>query len=159
MFRFLLLMLVIFSFQSCGNDAAGNDEFQATATSGKISNADLIRNPVSVDGTTDTVNVAKMEFAETRYDFGSVKAGEVVSKTFAFTNTGKVPLLITDARSTCGCTVADYPEHLILPGEKGKILVEFDTKNKSGRQHKPVTLTANTYPATTRVVMIGEVVE
>lgn len=143
---------------SCGSDA-GDSEFQSTSVTGEISNAELIRNPVSVEGTADTINVAKLAFAEPVFNFGTVKAGEVVNKTFTFTNTGKVPLVITDARSTCGCTVADYPEHLILPGKKGKVTVNFDTKNKSGKQHKPVTLTANTYPATTQVIMKGIVEE
>lgn len=156
MFRLLLPILCLLLI-ACGND--GKDEFQATPTDGRISNADLIRNPVSESGVTDTVNVAKFDFDEVRFNFGKVKAGEVIKKTFSFTNSGKVPLLITDARSTCGCTVADYPEKPILPGEGSHIVVEFDTKNKSGRQHKPVTLTANTYPASTQVVLVGEVEE
>lgn len=155
MLRFILLLLSIALF-SCGND---NESAVIGNNDNQISNADIIRNPVTVSGDVDTVNVAKIVFDEQRYEFGRVKAGEIVKKTFNFTNTGKVPLLITDARSTCGCTVADYPQHLILPGKTGEIKVEFDTKNKSGKQHKPVTLVANTYPSTTQVVMRGFVEE
>lgn len=157
MYRFYFFVCLLFCF-ACGSDS-NNNEFQSTPTDGRISNADLIRNPVSPEGTTDTVNIAKFDFDEYEYNFGTVKTGEVVKKTFRFTNSGKVPLLITDARSTCGCTVADYPERPILPGEGGEIAVEFDTKNKEGHQHKPVTLTANTYPSTTQVVVKGKVEE
>lgn len=123
-------------------------------------NAALIRNPVDagVDNI-DTVNVAKLTFSEANeFAFGSVKEGEVVEHDFTFTNTGKVPLLITKARSTCGCTVPAYPEQPIAPGEEGVISVAFDTKNKYGRQRKAVTITANTYPASTVIYVDGTVI-
>lgn len=157
-FSFFSLLLLI---NACSKDssAAGDDEFQSTAVDGVITNADLIRNPVSADGLVDTINVAKMTFTEVDYNFGSVETGDVVKKEFSFTNTGKVPLLIGDARSTCGCTVPDWPKEMIQPGESSVISVVFDTKNKSGRQVKPVTITANTYPVATKLRLIGEVTE
>ena len=91
------------------------------------------------------------------FNFGSVVTGDKVEKDFQFTNEGKVPLLITDARATCGCTVPDWPDTPIAPGEKGVISVVFDTKNKSGRQVKPITITANTYPSTTELRLVGQV--
>ncbi|MFK8165025.1 MAG: DUF1573 domain-containing protein [Lewinella sp.] len=123
-------------------------------------NAALIRNPVDAGlDNIDTVNVAKLTFTEANeYAFGSVKEGEVITHDFTFTNTGKVPLLITKARSTCGCTVPAYPEQPIAPGAEGIISVAFDTKNKYGRQRKAVTITANTYPASTVVYMDGTVI-
>lgn len=156
MYRFFLLLFPILLL-SCESETSPAVAEQDDPN--RISNADIIRNPITVDGKIDTTNIAVMTFEETRYQFGTVKKGEVVKKTFTFTNTGTAPLLISDARSTCGCTVADYPKHLILPGKEGSIKVEFDTKNKSGKQHKPVTLTANTYPAETQVVMRGFVEE
>jgi len=98
-----------------------------------------------------------MAFTEPIYEFGSVSQGEVVKHEFTFTNTGTQPLLITDARSTCGCTVPSYPKQPVAPGEEAVISVAFDTKNKSGRQSKPVTITANTYPATTTIYVAGTV--
>jgi len=121
-------------------------------------NAALIRNPVDAgDGSVDTSAVARMSFAEASFEFGAVNQGEVVTHDFTFTNTGSRPLLITDARSTCGCTVPSYPERPVAPGEEAVISVAFDTKNKSGRQSKPVTVTANTYPATTTIYVAGTV--
>ena len=157
-FSFFSLFLLI---NACSSDSAvaGGEEFQATAVDGVITNADLIRNPVSADGLVDTVNVARMTFTEVDYNFGSVETGDVIKKEFPFTNTGKVPLLIGDARSTCGCTVPEWPKEMIQPGESSVISVVFDTKNKSGRQVKPITITANTYPVATRLRLIGEVAE
>ncbi len=122
-------------------------------------NASIIRSPV--DGneeTVDTAAAAKMTFVQNEFKFGEVPEGEVVEHAFEFTNTGNLPLLITKARSTCGCTVPSYPEEPILPGDKGVINVSFDTKNKYGRQRKPVTITANTLPAMSIVYMDGTVI-
>src|ERR1044072_5288197 len=47
-----------------------------------------------------------IQFAETLYNFGTVKSGEVVSHDFVFTNLGATTLEITDVRPSCGCTTA-----------------------------------------------------
>lgn len=124
-------------------------------------NASIIRNPIAATGvpggTLDTLSVARMAFTETEYLFGEVREGTMVSHEFSFTNTGKVPLLITDARSTCGCTVPDYPRAPIAPGAGGTVRVDFNTAHKYGRQRKPVTLTANTYPSLTTVYVDGTI--
>ncbi len=105
----------------------------------------------------DTVNVAKMTFTEQVFDYGTVKAGGSVEHTFKFKNTGVAPLIIESAKSTCGCTVPQYPKEPIAPGESGEIAVKFNTKGKSGRQRKPVNITANTWPKLTTVHIDGTV--
>ena len=107
----------------------------------------------------DSINVAKMHFEQDTFFFGKVKEGDVISHKFTFTNTGKVPLLIHDARSTCGCTIPKWPKAPIRPGDSGIINVKFNTENKGGHQHKPVTVLANTFPNATMVHVIGEVEE
>lgn len=149
---------IIISLFACGNEVT-----ETTSDSKKIQeikteddlNADIIRNPISADGTTDTVNVAKIEFDYTIHDFGTVKEGTKVKHTFHFENTGKIPLLIANARSTCGCTVPKWPKETIEPGGKGKIDVVFNTDGKKEYQDKPVTITANTFPNKTVVHMKG----
>jgi hypothetical protein len=138
----------------------GCDTAPASAPgNGLDTEAAIIRNPVDTRGEEiDTANVALLNFNETEFKFGKVKVGTVINHDFPFTNTGSVPLLITKARSTCGCTVPSYPEAPIAPGESGVISVSFDTKNKNGRQRKPVTIIANTYPATTTIYVDGNVI-
>lgn len=85
-----------------------------------------------------------MDFDKTTYDFGTIQQGEKVSTTFAFTNSGKAPLLIRDAHASCGCTVPDYPKQPIAPGGRGRIEVTFNSFGKKGRQNKTVTLLTNT---------------
>jgi hypothetical protein len=117
--------------------------------------SNIIRNPVSAEGPVDSVNVAKIEFEDVTFDFGRVKEGEVVKKNFKFTNTGKIPLLINDARSTCGCTVPEWPKEIIQPGQSGEILVQFNTDGRKYDQNRPVSIIANTYPKSTTIRLTG----
>jgi hypothetical protein len=80
------------------------------------------------------------------FDFGTVTDGDIVETVFTLTNTGKSPLIITDAKTTCGCTVPSWPKDKpIAPGETTEIKVKFDTNGKGGgRQVKDVTLFTNT---------------
>jgi hypothetical protein len=158
-FQMLLHAFLLTLLSSCESGPASALE-NGTDVTELGPNAALIRNPVDAGiDNIDTMNVAKLTFTgSNEYAFGSVKEGEVVSHDFTFTNTGKVPLLITKARSTCGCTVPAYPEQPIAPGAEGVISIAFDTNNKYGRQRKPVTITANTYPASTVVYVDGTVI-
>ncbi|MEL6924970.1 MAG: DUF1573 domain-containing protein [Bacteroidota bacterium] len=98
-----------------------------------------------------------MEFAESTFDFGTVEDGEKVSHVYKFTNTGNEPLIISDAKGSCGCTVPSKPTEPIPPGETGEITVEFNSKNKKGKRNQKVTITANTNPPQTVISLTGEV--
>lgn len=160
----VLLFFCLFLLTACNNDnqqpgSSSEKTLQEIKKDGNISNADIIRNPVSADTPIDTVNVAKMSFEKQNYEFGEVMEGEIIEHTFKFKNTGKAPLVIQGARSTCGCTVPEWSKDPIQVGEEGEIFVRFDTKNKRARQVKPVIITANSYPATTKVYLRGFVKE
>ncbi|HMQ45857.1 MAG TPA: DUF1573 domain-containing protein [Saprospiraceae bacterium] len=159
LFQSLAMALVIAVIFACeGSDqpqAQSEKTLEEIKSEGAIKNSDIIRNPVSASAPTDTVNVAKMSFEESEYDFGEVDEGAVVNHTFKFVNSGKVPLIISAARSTCGCTVPEWPKDPIPPGESGEIKVKFDSTNKANAQTKPITITANTYPSETKVMLKG----
>ena len=57
-------------------------------------------------------------------------------------NTGKAPLVISGASSSCGCTVPSYPKDPIAPGGTGKIEVRYDT-NRVGAIAKTIMVTSN----------------
>ena len=84
-----------------------------------------------------------MVFDETEYDFGNIAKGTGVEHVFSFTNAGKAPLVIVDAKSSCGCTIPEYSKEPIAPGAKGELLVKY---NGSGTNAvtKTVTIKANT---------------
>lgn len=86
--------------------------------------------------------VPKIQFEETTYDFGKIPYGQGVEHIFKFKNVGDAPLVITNASSSCGCTVPEKPEGAIEPGESGEIKVHF---NGSGANEvtKTITITSN----------------
>lgn len=97
--------------------------------------------PAIPAGPTTTV-----EFEEEEFDFGTVTQGDYVTKVYTFTNTGEHPLVIFSAKGSCGCTVPQWPQDPVLPGETASITVKFDSKGKMGRQNKKVTITPPTIP-------------
>lgn len=158
-FRIFLIIPALLIAFACETEKTTEKSVQEIRLESTTDNAAIIRNPISASKPLDTVNVAKMEFEQEIFDFGSVSAGTQVQHTFKFKNTGKVPLLVNDARSTCGCTVPNWPKNLIPPGGRGEIKVQFNTTNMLNAQKKPVIITANTYPAETKVYLVGYVTE
>ncbi len=139
---------------ACQSDA-GAEKVQEIRTGGP--NSDLVRNPINADGTIDSSLLARITFEETEFDFGSVNEGEVVEHRYKFTNTGKVPLLVQNARSSCGCTIPEWPEEPLEPGESGEIVAKFNTEGRPGAQKKMIYVSANTLPAETSILLKGEV--
>lgn len=102
---------------------------------------------------------AKIEFKTETIDFGKVERGGDGVRTFEFTNTGRVPLVISDVKSSCGCTIPKKPEAPVMPGETGVIEVKYDTKRPVGPFRKVITVTSNTDTETTLLKIKGELVE
>ena len=114
-------------------------------------------NQTTAGNSTSTADAPVMKFEKETHDFGKINRGDKVTYDFKFTNTGKSPLIITDAVATCGCTTPVYPKAPVKPGESGAINVTFDSSTKMGLQDKMITVTANTNPAQNMVHLIGEV--
>ena len=87
-------------------------------------------------------NAAEINFEKEVHDFGTFKKGGDGTYDFKFKNTGKEPLVISNARGSCGCTVPSWPKEPIKPGEMGVIKVTYDTK-RVGAFTKTVTITSN----------------
>ena len=154
-FLFLLLFLFFSCQEQSHNQEKSLQEIKASTTS--VRNSDIVRNPVTADNPVDTLNVAKMAFDNIRHRYGAVKEGAIVTHTFTFKNVGKAPLIISNAKSTCGCTVPEWPKEPIPIGGTGEIFVKFDTKNKENFQTKPIFITANTHPSETTLYLMGKV--
>lgn len=115
------------------------------------------QNTTSATEKTAVGDLPVLKFDKEIYDFGKVKDGDKVSYSYSFANTGKSPLIITDAVASCGCTIPSWPKKPINPGQKEAIKVIFNSAGKSGLIDKQITITANTTPAQTLVHLIGEV--
>lgn len=87
-------------------------------------------------------NGAKIEFKEETINYGTVTKGEDSGKrVFEFKNVGNEPLLIRDAKSSCGCTVPSFPKEPIAPGASGTIEVQYNMN--PGPISKTITVTTN----------------
>ena len=91
----------------------------------------------------DNANQASFKFSEEEYNFGTIMQGDQVKHDFEFTNTGKDPLVISNAAGSCGCTVPEWPKEPIMGGAKAVIKVTFNSAGKQGVQDKTVTLQSN----------------
>ncbi|MBN8703522.1 MAG: DUF1573 domain-containing protein [Bacteroidetes bacterium] len=87
-------------------------------------------------------NAAELKFEKETHDYGTIKQGADGNCEFKFKNTGKEPLIISNAQGSCGCTVPIWPKEPIKPGESSTIKVHYDTK-RVGAISKSVTITSN----------------
>lgn len=85
---------------------------------------------------------AKIEFKSETIDYGQIEKGSDGLRVFEFTNTGDQPLIISDVKSSCGCTVPEKPKDPVAPGKTGEIKVKYDTK-RVGPIRKTVTVYSN----------------
>ncbi len=100
---------------------------------------------------------AQITFEKETNDYGTIDQYSDGTCEFVFTNTGNAPLVISNAKGSCGCTVPTWPKEPIAPGETGKIKVHYDTK-RVGKFGKSVTLQSNATNAPTKTIRIkGEV--
>jgi hypothetical protein len=99
----------------------------------------------------------KINFKTLEIDYGRIEKGSDGTREFIFTNDGKAPLIIQNAQGSCGCTVPTFPKEPIMPGQKNKISVKYDTQ-REGKFTKFVTLTTNSENETsTKLTITGEV--
>ncbi|MFX0557322.1 DUF1573 domain-containing protein [Maribacter sp. CXY002] len=99
---------------------------------------------------------AKIEFKSETVDYGEIAKGSDGIRVFEFTNTGNAPLIISDVKSSCGCTIPKKPEDPIMPGKTGEIQVKYDT-NRVGPIRKAITVTSNADTPTKILKIKGEV--
>ena len=123
------VVIIAFTITSCKEDAA------AKVSKEKVEKAET--------RDANSGKFPKMEFTETEFDFGTIDQGTNVEHVFEFKNTGEVPLVIVNAKSSCGCTVPTYPKTPVEPGDTAEMLVKFNGSGKN-QVSKTVTITANT---------------
>lgn len=102
--------------------------------------------------------VAKIKFETETIDYGTIEKGSDGVRVFEFTNTGDAPLVITDVKSSCGCTIPSKPKEPILPGKTGEIKVKYDT-NRVNPIRKTITVISNADTPTVALKIKGLVVD
>lgn len=117
-----------------------------------------VRSEISPDGSSKAANYAEITFDTLRCNFGVFPESEPRRKySFKFTNTGTAPLIINQAFGSCGCTIPEYTQDPIKPGEKGSIDVTYNGSGSlPGRFTKTVTVRSNAKNRIVRLVIEGE---
>ena len=142
------------------NDTNIQSNIAATAPSASIANpitpnVQPITPPVAPK-LSDTRAKTNAKFAEVSHNFGTIQQDSKNTKIFTFTNTGSEPLIIEDAKGSCGCTVPKFPKEPIKPGATGEIEVVYSPGKQQGSQNKTVTITANTDPVSTTLNILAD---
>lgn len=147
----LMICTALAVLSSCGNATKSTDESTA-AVDTTIEALDTTSEATSTGAAAGVI-----EYAETVYDFGTVKEGDIVEHVFTFKNTGKEPVILNQVSASCGCTTPDYTKTPILPGATGEIKVSFNSAGQAGVQQKIVTVSSNSENGVTTVQLKGTV--
>ena len=149
MYKVLLISISVLLF-ACSDIAKDVGNNTKNTSKKKEVKPSLSSNLVMNDNTAETIveksAMPEFNFEKELHDFGKLVDGEKVSYSFKFTNSGNAPLIISNAKGSCGCTVPNWSKDPIAPGESGSIDVTFNSSGRSGKQNKAITLTANTNP-------------
>lgn len=97
-----------------------------------------------------------VKWDKTVNDFGDIALGNPKTTEFKLTNTGKQPLIITDAKASCGCTTPKYSREPILPGKSTVISVTYNAASP-GVFNKAVTVITNADPNPVQLLIKGNV--
>ena len=125
--------------------------FAAFTVYGQVSTAKedaVVKNP----------NAPEISFDKTVHNYGTIPYNGDGNCKFSFTNTGKEPLILTNVRSSCGCTVPKWPREPILPGHSDVIDVVYKT-NRVGKINKTITVQSNGQTKTVVLRIKGQVLK
>ena len=155
-FNFLVVALFTVLVAACGNNK--DAEKRIAELEARLAEVEGNKTPATTTAPTPAVKEEKpegplpaFEFEEEEFDFGTINEGDIVEHTFNFKNTGDAPLIIQSAKGSCGCTVPSWPKDPIAPGASAAITAKFNSKGKPNIQNKTITITANTWPKTSRL--------
>jgi hypothetical protein len=124
---------------------------------GVVATAQDAKTTTAVKDSANDPNAPEITFESDIHDFGTIEYGGNGVYNFKFSNTGKSPLIISNARGSCGCTVPKWPKEPIKKGETNEINVSYDTK-RPGPFTKTVTISSNAKTAS-KVITIKGVVQ
>lgn len=98
----------------------------------------------------------EITFEKIEYDFGTIPYGSDATCEFVYKNTGKLPLILTKVRSSCGCTIPSWPKTPIKKKKKGKVTVKYNT-HRIGKFHKTITVISNAKNSPIVLTITGKV--
>ena len=146
-------------FNSAGRNGAQKKNITIKSNDPENPLVKLVITATVIKSDNSEANVPVLYFSETKHDFGKVKEGNTVEYTFSFRNTGKEILKIKDVRTSCGCTAALVSSEKLEPGSEGTLKIELDTKNRSGKMSRTITIQSNDPHDPTKILTVYADVE
>lgn len=112
-----------------------------------------------LNGKSQTVDTTLViNFESIVHDYGTIEQGSDGTHEFKFTNDGATPLILSNVRSSCGCTVPSWTKEPVAPGKEGAIKVVYNT-HSVGNFNKSITVTSNAKNAQVVLQIKGSVVK
>jgi len=142
---FIASLFLITLISSCGSDEQVIPENTEELTVELKQQIESLENYEKVTGGAD------IYFPQTEHDLGNVSKGDKVPYPFYFVNNGDAPLLINDAKGSCGCTIPYFSTDPIKPGEKGKIDLTVNTERKTADKVFTIFVTVSSNAKTENV--------
>ena len=140
-----VLFSLIFLF-SCSQKQADSASADTNANTASNTPAAVNTNQLSLESSNVQADLPQttIKWDRATHDFGNIQEGDVVKTVFTITNTGDNPLVINNAKGSCGCTVPKVEKNVpIAPGESTDIEVQFSSKGRPGQNSKNVDLFGN----------------
>ena len=106
----------------------------------------------------DNKNAPVMEFEKELHDYGTISKGGNGTYEFVFTNKGKEPLIVSNVRSSCGCTTPKWTKEPVKKRKQGSIAVKYNTRIV-GNFRKSITVYSNAKNSPVRLTIKGKVVQ
>jgi hypothetical protein len=131
-----LSALSMIAFTSCKDNAASKIKSENVA--------------VAAERDANAGDFPVLELDKVEHDFGTIMDGTPVETKFKYTNKGNSMLVVSNIKSTCGCTVPSNYTKEVAPGETGEFTVKFNGKG-NGKVSKSLTMTTNTEKGTQSV--------
>ena len=110
----------------------------------------------AINASAQTDTKPEFKFVSEKFDFGKIPLGKPVTTNFEYTNIGTEPLILTEVKPSCGCTIADYTKTPVLKGQKGTIKITFNAP-VAGVFSKSIVVTSNAKTPQQIITISGEV--
>jgi hypothetical protein len=161
----IALSIIGFGLVSCKKENKETQAADAVVTDSTVTTTttpadSTVVAPVSTETTPAPASnqpVTTIALSESNFDFGKVKKGDKVQHVYEVTNTGTNPLVISEVKPGCGCTVPDFTKEPIMPGKKGKITLHFDSTNFDGAVNKFADVFANVEKAPIKLTFTANI--
>lgn len=100
-----------------------------------------------------------IHFEALSHDFGTIQEDEGPAVyEFRFENTSQNPIVITDVKTSCGCTTPGWTNDPVAPGEEGFVKAQYNTHNRPGFFNKSLTIFTDRGGETVKLYIKGTVV-